>query len=147
MPAGVELAAPLLPGAGPSLDFGALESGIESKFDGVSGKGGTVEGDVPVPVPDGYVGDTDGYEGAGYVGAADGNDPVPDWYDGTTLGVTTLADTPDSIGTPETTPGSQQPALLVVVRLKTRLDTRPKKPHGLNSPLPQPPPQLLNGPD
>ena len=40
--------------------------------------------------------------------------------------------------------GSIRAALL---RLKTRLDTRPKKPHGPNRPLPQPLPQLLNGPD
>jgi hypothetical protein len=69
-------------------------------------------------------------------------------YEGETVdpdtapGVTTVEGVTDSTAGPETAPGAQQSPL---VRLKTRLETRPKKPQGLNRPVPSP--QWLKGPD
>jgi hypothetical protein len=67
---------------------------------------------------------------------------VPLGYDGIAGATTALEDGPYSIGTPEPIVGPQQSALRVL-RVKTRLETRLKKPQGLNRPL-QPP---QDGPD
>jgi hypothetical protein len=65
-------------------------------------------------------------------------------YEGATPGVNTVAGAAYSTGAPVTIPGSQQ-STARLVRVKTRADTRLKKPHGPKSPLPSP--QWLNGPD
>jgi len=62
---------------------------------------------------------------------------VPDPYGeaGTIPGVMTVEGIVPSTPPPETTPEPQQPPLL---RLKTRLETRSKKPHGPNRPVQSP---------
>jgi len=59
----------------------------------------------------------------------------PDGYDGPTTGPTTVEGIEPSTTPPDTTPEPQQPPLL---RLKTRAETRSKKPHGPNRPVPSP---------
>jgi len=68
-------------------------------------------------------------------------DPNGTGLEGITPGVTT-AGAADSIGTPATTSEPQQAPF---DRLKTRLETRPKKPQGLNRPVPLE--HWLKGPD
>jgi hypothetical protein len=64
-------------------------------------------------------------------------DPDPYGREGTIPGATTLEGIVPSTAPSETTPGPQQ-APWPLLRLKTRLETRPKKPHGLNRPVPSP---------